>query len=68
MALQRTKGLHVRVRRGLAITLQRRWWGILGVALQKAVAHQIQCFHTGGADLHATALEEPYFLADLDVL
>ena len=67
MALQRTKALHVRVRRGLALSLQRRWWGILGVALQKAVAHQIQQFQHGGADLLTASLEEPHFLADLDV-
>ena len=42
--------------------------GILGVALQKAVAHQVERFYDGGADLHAAALKEPYFLADLEVL
>ena len=67
MAIQRTKALHIRVRRGLALSLQRRWWGILGVALQKAVAHQIQQFRHGGADLLTASLEEPHFLADLDV-
>ena len=68
MALQRTKGLHVRVRRGLALALQRRWWGVLSIALQKAVANQVQKFASGGADLFVLASEEPTFLADLDVL
>ena len=67
MALQRTKGLHVRVRRGLALALQRRWWGVLSIALQKAVANQVQNFASGGADLFVLASEEPTFLADLDV-
>ena len=68
ITLQRTKGLHVRVRRGLALALQRRWRGILSIALQKAVANQVQNFASGGADLFALASEEPTFLADLDVL
>ena len=67
MALQRTKGLHVRVRRGLALALQRRWWGVLSIALQKAVANQVQNFAREGADLFVLASEEPTFLADLDV-
>ena len=68
MALQRTRGLHVRVRRGVALQLQRRWWGVLGIALQKAVANQVLHFEAGGADVWVAALEEPPHLAELDVL
>ena len=64
MALQRTKGLHVRVRRGLALALQRRWWGVLGIALHKTVVNQVQSFQSGGADLLVRSAEEPNVLAD----
>ena len=33
--------LHPRVRRGTALSLQHRWWGILSVTLQKAVARAL---------------------------
>ena len=38
---ERTRMLHPRVRRGTALGLQHRWWGILSVSLQKAVARAI---------------------------
>eukprot|EP00959_Pyramimonas_sp_CCMP1952_P473746 9502262-Pyramimonas_sp.AAC.1 len=38
LAQERTRDLHARVRRGAALGLQHRWWGILGLALQRAVA------------------------------
>jgi hypothetical protein len=37
LAHERTRGLHPRVRRGTAMSLQHRWCAILGVALQKPV-------------------------------
>ena len=67
LARDRTRGLHVRVRRGLALALQRRWWGLLGISLQRAVARQI-LRHGCGADLFETGLESPAALAQLDVL
>ena len=68
LALERTRGLPVRIRRALALQLQRRWCGILGIALQKAVAHQVLHYSTGGADLYEVAAESPTFQTDLEVL
>jgi hypothetical protein len=59
---ERTRGLHPRVRRGTALLLQRRWWGILGVGLQRGVAHILQ--YEMGADLVRTQLEPATALAD----
>ena len=55
--------LHPRVRRGTAIGLQHRWWGILSISLQKAVARAIIREH--GADLHEALLEPVPGIADL---
>ena len=63
LARERTRGVHVRLRRGTALLLQRRWWGILGVGLQRGVAHVIH--HSGGTDLVRTQLEPATQLADL---
>ena len=63
---ERTRMLHPRVRRGTALSLQHRWWGILSVALQKAVAHAI--LRESGADLPDTLLEPIPGLADLPVV
>ena len=63
LARERTRGLHCRIRRGIALTLLRRWWGVLGVALQKAVAHM--ALRAEGADLCTTLLEPGLALADL---
>jgi len=64
LARERTRGLHVRVRRGLALSLQRRWFGILGLSLQKAVAHVVLASAVG-VDLLATGLEPTPALAEL---
>ena len=63
LARERTRGLHPRVRRGTALLLQRRWWGILGIALQRGVAHILQ--YETGADLVRTQLEPATAIADL---
>ena len=63
LARERTRGLHVRVRRGTRLLLERRWWGILGVSQQRGVAH-ILC-SDGGSDLVRTQLEPATALADL---
>ena len=68
LARERTRGLHVRVRRGVALQLQRRWSGIVAVALQRAVAHMILHAADEGVDLFAAELEPAACLADLDVL
>ena len=60
------EGLHPRLRRGFALSLQNRWWGILGVALQRAVAHIV--LNPEGGDLMPTQWEPDFFLADLAAL
>ena len=64
LARERARGLHPRVRRGMALGLQHRLWGLLGVALQKSVA-QLVIFDGSGADLIQTQLEPTPPLADV---
>ena len=64
LARERTRGLHVRVRRGMALSLQHRWWAILGLAVQNSVSH-IVLSSAAGVDLMATQLEPMPALADL---
>ena len=52
------------VRRGVALGLQHRWWGLLGVALQKSAA-QLAMHAATGADLAQTQLEPVPPLADV---
>ena len=68
LALERTRGLHVRLRRGIALGLQRRWCGLIGISVLKVVAHQVLRFEDSGVDLYETRLEEPTFIADLGAL
>ena len=63
---ERSRLLHPRVRRGTALGLQHRWWGILSISLHKAVARAI--LRNGGADLHDALLEPIPGLADLAVV
>ena len=58
--------LHPRVRRGTALALQHRWWGILSISLQKAVARAI--LRGEGADLYDSLLEPTPGIADLPVV
>ena len=67
LARVRTRGLHPRVRRGTALALQHRWWGILGIALQKSVAEMVVNAEAG-ADLATGGLEPCPDLADLEVI
>ena len=63
LARERARGLHPRLRRGVALGFQARWTGIIAIAVQKAVAHaRIRCT---GADLATNLLEEAPFVADL---
>ncbi len=64
LARERSRGLHPRIRRGVALSLQNRWWGILGVALQNAVAHCIMN-SSAGVDLVTTLSEPIAHTADL---
>ena len=67
LARERTRGLHPRVRRGTALSLQHRWWGILGVALQKSVAEMVA--NAGaGADLSTGHLEPTPDPGDLEMV
>ena len=67
LARERARGLHPRIRRGTALALQHRWWGILGVALQKSVANMV-LYAENGSDLHSGQLEPTPAIADLGVL
>ena len=63
---ERTRDLHPRVRRGISYSLQYRWWGVLGIALQKSVAEMVM--NAGaGADLAAGRLEPTLLLSDFDL-
>ena len=64
LARERTRVLHIRVRRGIALSLQHRWWAILGLAVQRSVAHVVLS-SAAGMDLIATELEPTPALADL---
>ena len=66
LARERTRGLHIRVRRGIALSLQHRWCAILGMAVQKSVAHIVMS-SAAGVDLTVTGLEPAPPLADLTV-
>ena len=65
LAYEHTRGLHARVRKGAALGLLHRWWGLLGIALQSAVAHAV--LHDQ-ADLQQTPQEPAPGLADLEVV
>ena len=66
LARERSRGLHPRLRRGFALSLQNRWWDILGVALQRAVAHIV--LNPEGGDLMPAQCKPDFFLADLAAL
>ena len=63
---ERSRMLHPRIRRGAALAMQHRWWGILSISLQKAVSKAI--VEQDGADLHDALLEPTPGHADLPVL
>ena len=63
LARQRTRFLHPRLRRGTALALLHRWWGILSIALRKAVAQAI--IRDNGEDLHTGLLEPVPGFGDL---
>ena len=62
-ARQCAAGLPRQVRLGTQTRLLRRWWGLLGVAVQRAVAHAVT--RRTGADLVCSLLEQPQRVADL---
>ena len=66
LAREHARGLHPRIRRGAALGFQHRWWGILSIALQRAVAEAV--LRETGQDLCTTALEPAPPVADLPVI
>ncbi len=66
LARERSRLLHPRIRRGVALGLEHRWWGILGVALQQAVAHAV--LNPDSADLVRVQLELVALLSNLQIL
>ena len=58
--------IHSRIRRGTALGLQYRWWGILSMSLQKAVARAIT--RDEGEDLYEALLEPIPGTADLVII
>ena len=63
LARERSRGVHPRLRRGVALALQMRWSGLIAVALQKAVAAAV--LRSDGADLPTTLLEPAPGIAEL---
>ena len=67
LARERSRGLHPRIRRGVALSLQHRWWGILGVALQRSAANAV-LNSSAGSDLYTSLLEPEVWIPDLLVV
>lgn len=65
LAMARARALPGRLRRGTALALLSRWCGMLGVALQSAVARA--ALHHAGADLRFGTPGCHLSLADLAV-
>jgi len=63
LAAARCEALPPRVRLGLRLRLLRRWWGLLGLATQQAVARAIS--RGGDADVASVPAETVPGLADL---
>ena len=62
LARERARGLPERVRLGAQAALQRRWWGVLAVAMQRSVARCV--LRDAGGDIAEAPLEPPC-LSDL---
>ena len=62
LARERARGSHPRVRKGMALGLQHRWWGLLGIALQRCAGHSVL---NHSADLPREVREPAVQLADL---
>ena len=65
MALAKCADFNFRLQRGASLAYLRRWFCILGIALQEEVVFQILIEH--GADLGVTATEIPPSLSELPV-
>ena len=65
LAREKSRGLPRRIRRGVQLALQNRWWGIVGIAVQRAVV--IAATRDVGEDLFDSLLEPTPNFADLPV-
>ena len=65
LAREFARSMHPRVRRGTAMALQHRWWGLLGIALQKSVARMV-LHYDAGDDLYDASLEPTPAIGDLE--
>ena len=63
LARESAAGLPPRVRLGTQTRLLRRWWGLLGLAIQRAVTRRV--LRGTGADLAEELSERPPGVADL---
>ena len=65
LARERCRALPGAIRRGTALGLLHRWWGILGIVLQRSVANQILQPYS---DLPVSPLEPTCPLDELEVI
>ena len=65
LAREHTSGLNARIRRGTALRFHHRWWGLLGIALQSAVAHAVLPDET---DFPEVQLEPTQPIVDIKVV
>ena len=63
LAREKCRGVHPRLRRGTALSYQKRWAGVISVGLMKAVA--AGAMRAEGADLATMMLEPEPALADV---
>jgi len=63
LAREKSRGVHPRLRRGVALAYQQRWSGVISVGLMKAVA--AAAARSEGCDLATSALEPEPAVADL---
>ena len=65
LARERCRGLNGRIKRGASLGLQHRWWGLLGIGLQSAVARAVL---RPEADLPEVKLEPTPPITDLEII
>ena len=63
LARERTRCLPIRIRRGVELALLQRWWGLLGVSVQRLVA--ITASRDSGEDLIDSSISPLQGIADL---
>ena len=63
LAWERARGLPSRIREGMRLRLMARWWGLLGIAVQRAVSSTV--LRERGGDLFHDLLETPPHIVDV---